>query len=439
MPLHPSATDSVTTDVTCLGCGCACDDIAVTVRGGRIAEARDACAKGVTWFGDGVVPGGARADGRDTSLELALAAAARMVASATRVLVYLAPDLSCEAQRASVALADALRAHVDSVTSSTGLGFTLAAQERGRVAATLGELRNRADVVVCWGVDPGVEYPRYWSRYVPMPAGLHVPGGRASRTVIAVDIGEAAGPADADHRWAVPPGDEVATLTALRSVVLEGAPQAASHAGDDAVATAIWARAGALAPSLAAGRYVLIVAEQDREHGSGDTARASALIALAQALNGPTRCALGVLRAGGNTSGADSVLTAQTGYPLAVDFGRGYPRYRPHDGTASVLGVRREIDAAIVVGAADGVPADVVRALAHVPAVLIGPRATTSPWAAARVAIDTGIAGIHDAGTALRMDDVPLPLRAVMSGPPAAASVVSTLRGLVVGTDTPRL
>ena len=54
---------------------------------------------------------------------------------------------------------------------------------------TLGEIRNRADVLLFWGTDPAARYPRFLSRYAPDPPGVHVPQGRASRTVIAVDIG----------------------------------------------------------------------------------------------------------------------------------------------------------------------------------------------------------------------------------------------------------
>ena len=86
----------------------------------------------------------------------------------------------------------------------------LAAQEAGRASATLGEIRNRADVVVFWGVDPARRYPRFWSRYAPEPSGVHV-GGRKDRTVIAVDVGDARGPEDADARLAVMPDREVAS------------------------------------------------------------------------------------------------------------------------------------------------------------------------------------------------------------------------------------
>jgi formylmethanofuran dehydrogenase subunit B len=48
------------------------------------------------------------------------------------------------------------------------------------------------------------------------------------------------------------------------------------------------------------------------------------------------------------------------------------------------------------------------------------------------VVIDTGVAGIHEDGTAVRMDDVPLPVRAVVSGSaPATPSLIRDLRARV--------
>ena len=56
----------------------------------------------------------------------------------------------------------------------------------------------------------------------------------------------------------------------------------------------------------------------------------------------------------------------------------------------------------------------------------IGPRATRA-GIAARIAIDTGVAGIHEGGTAYRMDDVPLPLRPPLTG---QRSTMHTLQSL---------
>jgi formylmethanofuran dehydrogenase subunit B len=43
------------------------------------------------------------------------------------------------------------------------------------------------------------------------------------------------------------------------------------------------------------------------------------------------------------------------------------------------------------------------------------------------VAIDTGVAGIHEAGVAYRMDEVPLPVDQLVPGPKAAQQVVRSI------------
>jgi formylmethanofuran dehydrogenase subunit B len=415
---------------TCLGCGCGCDDIGVRVRDGRIVAAERACELGLAWFGDGRAPARVLVEGHESSLDAALDAAGAAVAGASRPLVYLAPDLSCEAQREGVALADLLRAVVDSVTSATVMRTILAAQERGRASATLGEIRNRADVLICWAVDPAVRYPRYWSRYAPEPRGTHVPEGRRSRTVVAVDVGDSRGPADADHRVAMAPAHEVAVLTALAAAADQDR-DAFARDPDEPVASLV----GAFVEPLREARYVALLADAEPDPGAArrDPCRADGLIALAQAWNGPTRCALSLLRGGGNRSGADAVLTWQTGYPAAVDFARGYPRYGPHDGTAGALLERGDIDLVLLLGAVAGVPPAVSARLSNVRTIVVGPCASAVP--AAAVAIDTGTVGIHHGGTAVRLDDVPLPLEGWLSGPPATETIVRALTERIVTTQ----
>jgi formylmethanofuran dehydrogenase subunit B len=370
--------------------------------------------------------------GREVPRDEALDAAARLLLGAARPLVYLAPDVSCETQREGAAVADLLRAALDSVTSATALRSVLASQERGRAGATLGEVRNRADVVVFWGTDPGRTHPRFAERFAPNPVGLHVAGGRRGRIVVAVDVGASRAPEDADVRVVVPAEEEVATLTALRAIALAPDPRAgpAARAGEP------WGRAHGIARTLLAGRYVAIVADAEAADGAAegrDLLRSAALVAVAQALNSPTRCALVSLRGGGNRSGADAVLTAHTGYPMAVDFARGYPRYLPYDGAAQTrLAEPGAVDAVLVIGAPARLPADVAGALGRVPCAAVGPRASEGALAGAAAVVDTAVAGIHEGGTALRMDDVTLPLRPPLAGsadaPPATAAAVRALR-----------
>jgi formylmethanofuran dehydrogenase subunit B len=144
------------------------------------------------------------------------------------------------------------------------------------------------------------------------------------------------------------------------------------------------------------------------------------LLALAEALNGPARAALSSLRGGGNRSGAEAVLTWQTGYPMAVSFQSGAPEYAP-----ASRGAAPAPAAVLVVGAASGLGGSLADA-GRAPLVVVGPRASEAPFPT-RVAVDTGVAGIHEGGTAYRMDDVPLPLRPPLTAERTAVDVLSGL------------
>lgn len=394
--------------VTCLGCGCACDDLKVRVGGGRIEEVLPPCPLARAWFGDGTVPEEVLVEGRRVPLDRALAVAADLLAAGTgRTVIYLAPDLTSQAQRIAVALADLLRGVVDGATSAPAAQGLLVGQRRGRATATLGELRNRADVVLFWGVDPSERYPRYLERYAVAPAGTQVPEGRAGRTLISVDIGDDRGPTDADLLVAVPPNQEVAALTLLRAAVL-GRP---TGEVPDRLRPVL-----RLATHLTQARYAALVHEAEPGSTPRDPHRTEGLVALAQALNGATRAALSSLRAGGNRSGAEAVLTWQTGFPMAVDFADGTPRYTPGRRVRERLETGAA-SAALIAGSSGPVPAGSAT-------VVIGPRASGT---GARVAIDTGVAGIHEAGTAYRMDEVPLPLTPPLPGVRGAAETLARL------------
>lgn len=408
---------------TCLGCGCACDDIVLTVRNDRIVGAEHACPLGLAWFGDGRVPAEVRVEGRAAALDEAVSVAGALLGGAMeRLFVFLGDDITVAAQRAALGIADRMRAAVHSVVSEAAAGSILAAQRRGRATATLGEIRNRADVVVYWGVDPDLHYPRFRSRYAGYPSGLHLRRGAHARTVIAVDIGADAGPPDAELRYALAPDEELAAIAELRALL---AGRTLGMAGP---------RTGELAglmDRLRQARYATLVVDGEGPRERRPPDRTEALLALVQALNGPTRAAISVLRGGGNRSGAEAVMTWQTGYPFAVDFSHGFPRYQPDRRGPEFLAGRR-FAAALVAGNPASVPEPLRGGLGSIPTVVVGPRASQSPFSV-RVALDTGVAAIHEAGVGYRMDDVPLPLPAVLSGPPAAAEILGRLAALLPG------
>jgi len=404
----------------CLGCGCACDDIGVAVRDGRIASVRNACPVGLAWYGDGTTPGLVKLGGSVVGIDAAAGAVAKLLRTGP-AMVYLAPDVTTEAQRAAIALADYAGARLDSVTSDTAAPGLIAGQRRGRATATLGEIRNRADVLVFWAVDPEIRYPRFLSRYALDPVGTQVPNGAAGRQVVAVDVGDAKGPARADARLALAAADEAAALAVMRATVAGRALSDLSPALESAAE---------LARQMIRARYVVLVHDAEPSSSLADPQRSEGLTGLAQALNGPTRCVLSSLRGGGNRTGADSAMTWQTGFPFAVDFGAGAPRYRPEEpGSVAVTGMA----SVLIVGAARRIPDDVVRGLAGRRVAVIGPRASDAAFAT-EVAIDTGVAAIHEAGIAYRMDDVPLPVPQIVVGPTSAVAALKTVAAALRAT-----
>ena len=409
-------TPSRVEHVTCLGCGCGCDDLTVTVDDGRIVDVTPLCPVGRSWFGDGSVPSKVLRSGQPVSFDEAITeAAASLTQAQGRALVYLGPEVTSQAQRLALTLADLLGAAVDAATSETAATGLLAVQRRGRAGATLGEIRNRADAVVFWGVDPAQRYPRFIARYVE-PAGTQVPQGRAGRTLVAVSVGSERGPNGADVSLDLKFDEEIAALSVMRASLeghpIEKIPQRIKAAVD-------------IAERLSRARYAVLVHDAEPTEQARNPLRVEALIALAQALNGPTRAALISLRAGGNRPGAEAVLTSQSGYPFSVDYSQGQPRYLPTERGLDRLAAGA-FRAALVVGSLP-VEDRARAALAKVNAIVIGPRSTEARFAA-RVAIDAGIAGIHEAGTAYRLDEVPLQLRPPLDGP---RSVTETLRALI--------
>jgi formylmethanofuran dehydrogenase subunit B len=404
--------DRVLQSVTCLGCGCGCDDLTVRVRAGRIAELSPPCPLAQRWFGDGSVPREIRVEGRPATMEKAIEAAAAVLNGAGRPLVLLAPDLTNEAQRAAIAVGDAIRAEVDGATSDSAAAGILAAQRRGRAAATLGEIRNRADVVLFWAVDPSERYPRYLERYAAAASATHVRG----RTLLSVSVGADRGLEKAEIRAEFTPGEEVDALAVMQATVR------GQRLGE---LPARLRPAATIAERLMQGRYVAIVHDAESGREERDAQRTESLVALAQVLNGPTRAALSSLRAGGNRSGAEAALTWQTGYPMRVSFRTGYPLAQ--SGRSGLDRLRSGgADAVLVAGSAAALE-DPGLDLDRVPGVVIGSAASTIP--SARVAIDTGIAGIHERGTGYRMDDVPLPLSPVLESPRPAVETLGLLLG----------
>lgn len=143
-----------------------------------------------------------------------------------------------------------------------------------------------------------------------------------------------------------------------------------------------------------------------------------AALSLVRDLNMRTKFAIMPMRGHFNVTGANTVFTWQTGYPYAVDFSLGYPRYNPGETSAMDVLLNKQSDAALVV-ASDPVANFPRKAAEHMvrnPLIVIDPHMSVTAQMA-DVVIPSAFVGIEVAGTAYRMDHVPLPLKKVVNPP----------------------
>ena len=111
---------TVVPHAVCTFCGCTCDDIELHTEGDRIVKAKNACSLGESWFtyhtAEPCYPS-ALIDGKEATLEAAIAAAADILMKAQYPFIYGLSNLTCEAQRAAVTLAESLGGVIDSHSS----------------------------------------------------------------------------------------------------------------------------------------------------------------------------------------------------------------------------------------------------------------------------------------------------------------------------------
>jgi formylmethanofuran dehydrogenase subunit B len=111
---------TVVKNATCTFCGCVCDDIELHADAERIVKTKHACSLGEAWFrhhtAERLYPD-ALIDGKEATVEEAIQAAATYLYEAHMPLVYGLSNITCEAQREAVHLAEQIGGVVDSHTS----------------------------------------------------------------------------------------------------------------------------------------------------------------------------------------------------------------------------------------------------------------------------------------------------------------------------------
>jgi formylmethanofuran dehydrogenase subunit B len=399
------------TDIVCPFCGCLCDDLEVTITDGHIESVKNACtisrSKFMNHHENRITSPTVK--GKEETLETTVKRAVEILAGARRPLIYGLSSTECGAIGKAIEIAEYTGGVLDNTASVCHGPTILALQQVGESKATLGEVKNRADLVIFWGSNPTEAHLRHVVRYSVTPKGKYVPNGKKDRKIVVVDIRETRTARMADKFIKVNHNKDFELLLTLRALV-RGEKIAAEE-----VAGVPMSAIEELAEDMKNAKFGVVFFGLGLTQSDGRHMNIDAAVGLVSELNRKTKFILTPMRGHYNVGGANSITTWQTGYPYAVDFSTGYPRYNPGEFTAVDVLANGEADAALIIASDPGAtfPKDAAKQLAKIPTITLDQKVTPTTMLS-EVVIPVATAGIEAAGTAYRMDGIPLMLSKIL-------------------------
>ncbi|MEM4250682.1 MAG: formylmethanofuran dehydrogenase subunit B [Candidatus Bathyarchaeia archaeon] len=418
-------------NAVCTVCGCCCDHLEVVVEENRIVNVRNACAmsssKLLGYMNERITKPMMRGKMglSECTYERAIDATARILARSRSPLLYGWSLTSCEAVEVGVELAEETGGFIDNTTSTCHGPTILGVHEIGESSCTLGEVRHRADLVVYWGSNPVHAHPLHISRYAVTCKGRFRPS-RAERRLVVLDVRRTDTAKMADVFIQVRPNEDYELMCALTAAVRGDEIEVEEVAG---VPTE---RIEELAELMINCEFGVLFFGLGLTMSSGKNRNIEAALLLVRELNSRTKFVIMPMRGHFNVNGANNVTTWLTGYPYAVDFTQGYPRYNPGETSAVDLLARNECDSALIV-ASDPVsnfPRQAVENLTSIPLVTIDPHITPTTLCSDIVLPSTHV-GVEVGGTVYRMDGVVLETRPLVKPPRGIKSDVEILRSIL--------
>jgi formylmethanofuran dehydrogenase subunit B len=413
-------SSNVSKNIVCPVCGGSCDDIQVELSGECISV-KNACKMGNAKFQEIVSSHRIRQPlllekkiVRPAPWEKAIERAAEILAAAKRPLIFMGSETSCEAMEVGLHLGEFLGAVVDSNSTVCHGPTAMGIQEAGRVGATAGQSKSRADLAVYWGSNPLESMPRHMSRYAVYPRGYWTRRGRFDRTIITVDPRESITAKNSDLHIQLRPNTDYELLSALLTLLHGKRP----HPSVEEVTGVSISQMEEMLAMMKGCNFGAIYVGLGIASSYGKHRNAEAAFNLVKELNAHTKFVIGALRGHCNVAGFNQIASYLYGYPFGLDFARGYPRYNPGEYTAVDLLREKDVDAALIVSAdlVSHFPASCAEYLAEIPVACID----IAPCPTTMIA-DVVLPGVIDAmecdGTFYRLDDVPIYFQPLIGSP----------------------
>ena len=465
--------------VTCPVCGSLCDDVELTIEDEKIVKVKNGCAMCESKFlgynsEHRFLKPLIRKNGKlvKVSLSEATTRAAEILAEANYPVLYGWSSTNCEAIRVGLELAEEVGGVIDNTSTVCHGPSILSIQDVGISSCTLGQIRHRADLVIYWGSNPWSAHPRHIERYTAFSEGRFEKSAwrgyltkikasivkkkiesairrvffkqkpsappllrrkppaaiwKEGRKLVVIDVRRTRSAEIADYFIQVEPNKDYELLQTFRALIQNQEIEV------DEVAGVPVEYLEEVADVMIRCNFGILFFGLGLTMSRGKVRNVDAALSLTRDLNMRTKFVIMPMRGHFNVTGANTVFTWQTGYPYAVDFSLGYPRYNPGETSVVDILLRKESDAALIV-ASDPVanfPRIAVEHLVKNPLIVIDPHMNATAQMA-DVVFPSAFVGIEASGTAYRMDHVPLPLKKVVEPPRGVLSDEEILRRILL-------
>ena len=409
-------------NVPCPFCGILCDDLEIGPSGDGLKVLKNGCVKSVAGFERPLIEAKPQIDGKDVSLDEAVAAAARLI-NESRLPIFGGLGTDVDGVRAAIALAEKGGGIVDHALSESQYRNFRVLQSSGWVLTTLTEARNRADLFIVAGSDVHKLHPRFFERIVCNEASMFS-DNPPKRTVVflgeGLDQSAVKGKRIGEVLTLPAKADGIAEiLDAMRAMNKGG-----TISGDTIAGLPRTAVEDLLARCKAASYGVIIWAPPSFTFPNADLT-VQAISEFVKEINLTSRFAGLSLGGSEGSTSAGAVCSWQSGFPLRVSFASGKPDYDPERYAANKLLAAKESDLLLWLSSFSP---DLAVPETDVPLIFLGGPGIKPPRTP-KVYIPVGTPGLDHAGTMVRVDNVvSLPLKKLRhSALPSAAAVLEKI------------
>ncbi len=423
--------------VPCSGCSLLCDDIIVRSDGIFIDEVVGACIKGKEHF-DQVT-----AKNRQTSpmhregnnmkkieWDQCYNEVTELIKKSKKPLLYGFSTVSCEAQLEGIQLAEKINGHIDSNSSICQGKVIERSKLEGLTLTTIGEVINKADLIILWGANPAESIPRLLNKTV-FSRGKFRMTGREIKTLIIVDPVQTASfgvIGVRDLSLMIDPGKDIDLIRVLKDECCT-----ADSIPSEGVAGIDTDDLKRLLLHLTGAEYGVIFMGQGLLRPKNDYDTLKEFLELIEMINSKQKKGrIALITMGGhyNMTGFDHVALANYGQTGNLNFRNNQLEVTEKNTIQKISS--EDFDLSIIVGTdpISHLPANLSSKLMKHPIIVIDNKKSAT-GEIADLFLPSAITGIECEGLAYRLDHVPIELQKIINPPNNIPSDEEILRELL--------